>query len=147
MDITMRWDNGEHYWIPQGRYGGVDRITLRVHWQNVKPEMAKVIRKRDVDILERTMVVDLLTNNGSVVGATAVNTRTGEFMVIKAKATIVATGLFARLYDPENTPVLEIQIQIPLVSGHRLRRRLGHGLQGRCGTGQYGHNRVAFQGP
>ena len=104
MDITMRWDDGEYYWLPHVRYGGVDRLMLRVHWQNVKPEMAKAIRKRDVDILERTMVVDLLTNNGSVVGATAVNTRTGEFMVIKARATVVATGLFARCYDPE-TPL------------------------------------------
>ena len=35
------------------------------------------------------MVVDLLTNNGEVVGATAVNTRTGEFIVIKAKGVIL----------------------------------------------------------
>jgi len=49
-------------------------------------------------------VIDLLTNNGTVTGATAVNTRTGEFIVIKAKATVIATGNFARLYNPE-TPL------------------------------------------
>jgi len=43
----------------------------------------------------------LLTNEGAVVGATAVNTRTGEFIVIKAKAVIIATGLFARCYNSE----------------------------------------------
>jgi len=103
LGVTSKWDDGEYHWapLPEGEW---QRINLRVHWQNVKPQMAAAVRKRRVNILERTMVIDLLTNNGSVVGATAVNTRTGEFIVIKAKATIIATGLFARCYNPE-TPL------------------------------------------
>ena len=50
------------------------------------------------------MLVDLLTSKGAVVGATAIGTRTGEFIVIKAKAVVMATGLFARCYNPE-TPL------------------------------------------
>jgi succinate dehydrogenase/fumarate reductase flavoprotein subunit len=46
----------------------------------------------------------LLTNKGKIAGATTLNTRTGEFMVIKAKAVIMATSLFARCYNPE-TPL------------------------------------------
>jgi len=108
LSIPMRWDDGEYYWMPH-RGPGMDptvsyKLGLRVHWQNVKPLLAKAVRKKGVNILERTMVVDLLTNNGRVVGATAVNTRTGEFIVIKAKAVVLATGLFARCYDPE-TPL------------------------------------------
>jgi len=107
LGVRMRWDDGEFYWgispMDRGRRG-VTRSGLRVHWQNVKPQLAAAVRKKGVNILERTMVVDLLTNKGKVVGATAVNTRTGEFIVIKAKATVVATGLFARCYNPE-TPL------------------------------------------
>ena len=50
------------------------------------------------------MIIDLLTNNGTVVGATAINTRTGEFIVIKAKATVIATADCSRVYDHE-TPM------------------------------------------
>jgi len=96
LGVPMRWDDGEFY----DPFLGV----LRVHWQNVKPILAAAVKKRGVKTLERTVIVDLLTNNGTAVGATAVNTRTGEFIVIKAKATVIATGLFARCYNPE-TPL------------------------------------------
>jgi len=101
LGVTMRWDDGDFRSIKSFHWGGP---FLRVHWANVKPEMARGVRKRGVNVLERTIIVDLLTNNGTVVGATAVNTRTGEFIIIKAKATVIATGLFSRCYDPE-TPV------------------------------------------
>ncbi|HUT68042.1 MAG TPA: FAD-dependent oxidoreductase [Dehalococcoidales bacterium] len=104
MGIPMKWDDGEFYWMPHGRYGGVNRIMLRVHWQNIKPYMAGVLKESGVNVLNRIMIVDLLTNNDKIVGATAINTRTGEFIIIKAKAVIIATGLFARCYDPE-TPL------------------------------------------
>jgi len=100
LGITMKWDDGEFYFMPQAWFGG-PRMMLRVHWQDIKPLLAKAVRKRGVNILERTMVVDVLTNNGAVVGATAIDTRTGEFIVIKAKAVVIATGLFARCYEPE----------------------------------------------
>ena len=110
LGIPMRWDDGEYYWMPD-RGPWLDptdsvapKLMLRVHWQNVKPHMAAAARKRGVNVLERTMVVDLLTNKGKVVGATAVNTRTGDFIVIKAKATVIGTGIFARCYDGE-TPL------------------------------------------
>ena len=96
LGVTMRYIDGEYDWMPW--FGTVPavrlapRLALRVHWLNVKPEMAAAVRKRGVNVLERTMVVDLLTNKGKVVGATAVNTRTGEFIVIKAKAVVIATG-------------------------------------------------------
>jgi len=100
LGVTMRWDDGELRPIQSVR-----RIPfLRVHWMNVKPEMAAGVRKRGVNVLERTMVVDLLTNNGTVVGATAINNRTGEFIVIKAKAVVIATAACSRVYNPE-TPV------------------------------------------
>ena len=108
LDIPMKWDDGQYYWMSH-RGPGMDssldlKLGLRVHWQNVKPQMAKAARKKGVNVLDRIMIINLLTNNSRVVGATAVDTRTGEFIIIKAKASIVATGAFARCYDPE-TPL------------------------------------------
>ncbi len=98
LGVTMRWTDGE--FRPIKNFGGGSPF-LRVHWVNVKPEMAAGVRKRGVNVLDRTMIVDFLTNNGAVVGATAVNSRTGEFIVIRTKAIVVATGMFARCYNPE----------------------------------------------
>jgi len=100
LGVTMRWTDGEYRPSPCHHPGPF----LRVHWMNVKPEMARGVRKSGVNVLERTMVVDLLTNNGAVVGATAINSRTGEFIVIKAKAVVMASGALSRIYNPE-TPL------------------------------------------
>ncbi|MBA7688023.1 L-aspartate oxidase [subsurface metagenome] len=115
LSIPMRWDDGEYYWMPH-RGPGMDptvayKLGLRVHWQNVKPLLAKAVRKKGVNILERTMVVDLLTNKNRVVGATAIDTRTGEFIVIKAKAVVLATGIFARCYEPEEPLFYKYQMK------------------------------------
>jgi succinate dehydrogenase/fumarate reductase flavoprotein subunit len=100
LGLPMRWDDGKYHWIRNLLFEGAE-TQLGVHWLDVKPKMAAAVRKRGVNVLERTMVVDLLTNRGKVVGATAVDTRTGEFIVIKAKAVIIAAGPFARSYEPE----------------------------------------------
>jgi len=98
LGVTMRWTDGELRYIQCHHEGPF----IRVHWQNVKPEMARGVRKRGVNVLERTMVVDLLTDNGRVTGATAINTRTGEYIVIKAKAVVIATSECARVFDSES---------------------------------------------
>jgi len=98
LGVTMKWTDGELRPIVCHHPGPF----IRVHWQNVKPQMAAGVRKRGVNVLDRTMVIDLLTNNGAVVGATAINSRTGEFIVIKAKAVIITTGNCARPYNPDN---------------------------------------------
>lgn len=54
--------------------------------------------RRGVNLVERVMVTDLLTSDGGhptqgrVVGAVGIRTRTGEFIVFKARAVILATG-------------------------------------------------------
>lgn len=105
LGVPMRWDDGEPYWIPFSFVGWESKKTgLRVHWTNIKPILAKAVRKSGARVLNRTMAVDLLTNNGRVVGASTINVRTGEFIAIKAKATLIATGKMMRLYNPE-TPL------------------------------------------
>ena len=98
--VTIRWDDGEYYWIPSGRTGGI--TTIRFHGQRFKPQLAAAVQKRGVRVIERTMGVDLLLNDGKVVGAVALNVRNNEFLVVKAKSTIIGTGMVQRIFNPED---------------------------------------------
>jgi len=97
--VPMKWEHGDYEVADIYYHGGW--TTLRVHWMNVKPILAKAVRERGVKVLERTMAVDLLTDKNRVTGITALNTRTGDFSVIKAKATVLATASFSRCFNPE----------------------------------------------
>jgi succinate dehydrogenase/fumarate reductase flavoprotein subunit len=57
-----------------------------------------------IEIFEDTIVTDLLTNKGRVVGAVGLNIREGEFVVFKAKAVILATGGGQRIYPYSTAP-------------------------------------------
>ncbi len=56
------------------------------------------MRQYKIDLAEYTMVTHLLTRNGRVVGAVGINIRSGDLLVLKAKAVILATGGAMRLY-------------------------------------------------
>jgi succinate dehydrogenase/fumarate reductase flavoprotein subunit len=85
------------------------RHILRVWGYNVKPVIYKEMERLGVRIHNRICATSLLTEGGvqgaRVVGATGINTRTGEFYVFRAKATIIATGGAGRLFQfvPELT--------------------------------------------
>ncbi|MEM3525906.1 MAG: FAD-binding protein [Candidatus Jordarchaeaceae archaeon] len=54
--------------------------------------------KLGINFIEETMATSLLINNGNCVGATALNYAKGEFLVIRAKATVLATGHVGYVY-------------------------------------------------
>jgi succinate dehydrogenase/fumarate reductase flavoprotein subunit len=62
----------------------------------------KKVKELKIPILEDTMVVDLLSNEGKIAGAIALNIVSGEIILIKCKAIILATGGWHRAY-PLNT--------------------------------------------
>ncbi len=105
MGIPMKWDDGDYYWIPHMIQGKGLKLGLRVHWHDVKPKMAHMCAERGVQTLNRSMLVDILTHDGRAVGATCLDTRTGEFFVVKAKAVVIGTGMLCRIFDPE-TPLI-----------------------------------------
>jgi succinate dehydrogenase/fumarate reductase flavoprotein subunit len=86
-----------------------NRHILRVWGYNVKPIIYNEALRRGVNIQNRICMTSLLTEGGMqgarVVGATGVHTRTGEFYVFRAKATVIATGGAGRLFQfvPELT--------------------------------------------
>jgi len=61
-------------------------------------------REYDIEVIEKTMVTSLLTENHKVVGATGLNLKTGDFLVFKAKSTVLATGGAGHLYSFTTNP-------------------------------------------
>ena len=90
-------------------YDYKNRHVIRVWGYNIKPCLYNEMKRLGVEIYNRIVVTSLLTEGGKqgtkVIGATGVNTRTGEFYVFKSKATIIATGGAGRLWSfaPELT--------------------------------------------
>ncbi|MGD0660204.1 MAG: FAD-dependent oxidoreductase [Syntrophorhabdales bacterium] len=84
-------------------YDYKNRYDIRIWGTSMKPVLYKECRRLGVDIYERVMTTGLLTEGGKpggrVVGATGVNSRTGEFYVFKAKATVLATGVYGRVWQ------------------------------------------------
>ncbi len=93
--------------IEKDEKGKILRIAGRAHihgrlFQFRGPELMSMLREKvlskGVKLIERTMVVDLLTSDGihptknKVIGAIGLHTRNGKFIVFKARATIIATG-------------------------------------------------------
>ncbi|MGM9608097.1 MAG: FAD-dependent oxidoreductase [Oscillospiraceae bacterium] len=96
---SLKWYDGDYLWAGTG--GPYAGKSIRFNGLDLKPQMAAQLKKCGAKILARTMMVDVLTNDGKTVGCTAVSTRTGEFYVITAPALVMATGSSCRHLDPE----------------------------------------------
>lgn len=76
--------------------GKLNNVVLRVWGTTFKPALKKECQRLGVKIFDRVMVTALLNDGGiqgaRVVGAVGFNNRTGEFMVFRAKATVLATA-------------------------------------------------------
>lgn len=57
------------------------------------------LKKKEIELMERVMITDLLTSDGKhptkgrVIGAVGFHTVTGEFLIFNTKAVIIATGM------------------------------------------------------
>jgi succinate dehydrogenase/fumarate reductase flavoprotein subunit len=56
------------------------------------PTLRNPVLKSGAKIMDRIMLTDLLKQDGRVVGAVGFHTRTGDFYIFKAKATVMCTG-------------------------------------------------------
>ncbi len=85
------WDQPD-YNPPETRKNTV----LRIWGSTFKPILKKECLKQGVRVMDRVMATSLLNEGGvqgaRVVGATGVNVRTGEFLIVKAKAVIMSTA-------------------------------------------------------
>ena len=73
-----------------------NNVVLRVWGSTFKPILKKECKRLGVLVYDRVMATSLLNENGKqgarVVGATGINVRTGEFIIVKAKAVIMAVA-------------------------------------------------------
>jgi succinate dehydrogenase/fumarate reductase flavoprotein subunit len=72
----------QNTWAPWQGFSGTFVMEL----------LRKEILHKKIPILQETMVTSLLTNEGQVVGLTGLDFATGDFIVIRAKSVILATG-------------------------------------------------------
>ena len=84
-------------------YDYINKHTLRLKGADLKPALYKEMKRLGIEMYDRVMTTSLLTEDGMqgsrVIGATGVNTRTGEFYIFNAKATILSTGKPLRLWE------------------------------------------------
>jgi len=73
-----------------------NNVVIRIWGTSFKPALKKECKRLGVQIFDRVMGTSLLNEEGTqgsrVVGATGINSRTGEFMIFKSKATVLSTA-------------------------------------------------------
>ena len=72
---------------------------INFNGKRLKPCLGKAVRKLGCTVLDKVMMVGLLTHEGVVVGGIGFHIRSGSFYNIQAKASIIATGNTNRLYE------------------------------------------------
>ncbi|HUW94927.1 MAG TPA: FAD-binding protein [Anaerolineae bacterium] len=101
---------------------------IRRRWQGYKlTNHTREALKLGCKVLEYCMVTNLLTDDeGAVIGATAVDFHTGEFYVIRAKATVLATGGDNQLWKAGTLAALHAYGVLGLTGdGHAMAAPLG----------------------
>ncbi|OGO08079.1 MAG: hypothetical protein A2Y92_03075 [Chloroflexi bacterium RBG_13_57_8] len=86
-----------HRLVPDAT-GKIEGDKVFYRGSDVKEKLANAVIKSGARIFNRTILTSLITRDGTVVGATGLNTRTGKLLVFLAKAVLVATGDMRRLY-------------------------------------------------
>ena len=85
-----------------GKYAPRGRWNIKIHGESLKPLLATAVRNLGARVLNRVVVTNLLVKDGGVAGCVGFGLRDGNFYVIKAQKTIVATGGASGLYRPNN---------------------------------------------
>lgn len=69
---------------------------------NMKKVLYRQLKRARVEVTNRFMATRLLTSNGRIAGAMVLETRTGEPVMVRAKAVILCTGAAGRLGLPSS---------------------------------------------
>lgn len=112
-------------------YDYKNKIHFRVWGTTFKPSLFKECRRLGVKIFDRTMATSLLNEGGRqggrIIGATAINVRTGEFLIFNAKATILCLSRPQRIwqFQSELTGFDTLRPQTNTGDGHAIAYRAG----------------------
>ncbi len=90
---------------PDGRFfrtksmGQPGPYWVNFNGKQLKPCLAKEVRRLGCVVLDKAMAIDLITQEGRVAGALGFHIRTGKLYVIEARAVVISTGNTNRLYE------------------------------------------------
>jgi adenylylsulfate reductase subunit A len=97
IGCTLKQADGTYYrTVSLGQPGP---YFINFNGKQLKPLLAKEARRLGAEVLEKCALSALLTDGERVVGAVGFHIRTGRFYIIKAKATILATGNTNRIFE------------------------------------------------
>jgi succinate dehydrogenase/fumarate reductase flavoprotein subunit len=125
LGLKIRKDDGTFAKFQQGGKG--QWLVYVKDGGNLKPILDKAIRDHNIEVFNRVMITDLITDDGRIAGAFGVNVRTGETFVFRSKAVVLATGPVNRAYR-SSTGVLHHTAQPPHDTGD------GHAMAYRAGA-------------
>jgi adenylylsulfate reductase subunit A len=97
IGCTLKQPDGTYYRTTS--MGQPGPYFINFNGKQLKPLLAREARRLGVRTLEKSAVSGLLTDNGKVIGAVGFSIRKGGFYIIKAKATILATGNTNRIFE------------------------------------------------
>ncbi len=81
-EIVTSMGQARNFWAPNQGFSGTFVMEI----------LRKEILSKEISVMQETMVTSFLTNDGVVVGITALDFAKGEFFAVRAKSVIVATG-------------------------------------------------------
>lgn len=81
-------------------YATRGKWDITIQGESMKPIIAEKVREYGCEVLNRVVATNYLVKDGKVTGAMGFHVRNGKMYVVKAKATIIATGGAAGLYKP-----------------------------------------------
>ena len=99
-DVCFPTDEKGDYEVLQVHPKGRFCVTMKE--PELKTILAQRVLKLGVNVINRTMAVQLLKTGEQVTGAIGMNVRTGEIIVCKAKSVILSSGGTARFGLPNN---------------------------------------------
>ena len=86
----VRW--GVPFASSQGRSPTPGSHAMPLVKNGIMPVLRAKVLEAGAKVLDRVMITDLLKDSGRICGAAGFDARNGSFYVIRAKATVVATG-------------------------------------------------------
>jgi fumarate reductase (CoM/CoB) subunit A len=106
IGVRFQQRNGHYYLSPSGDHRQ-PRVLVPEHIRgtDLTLPLRAAVQAAGVDALENTLIVDLLVDDGRVVGAVGIRRDRVEACVIRAGATVLAAGGAGRLFSVTSNPV------------------------------------------
>ena len=79
-------------------------VPLRIRGKTIMDPLLQVVRQKGIQCLDGFSVLRLIVRDGSVAGALAIETRSGDLLLVQCKAAILASGGAGAIYEIHTNP-------------------------------------------